>query len=45
MSDKFDRFLELVEEYELLRLQEESLREFLEEEPDAYTEEDPGRVR
>jgi len=45
VSDEFDRFLELVEEYELLQLQEESLREFLEEEPDVYTGEDPGRVR
>ncbi len=40
ISDEFDRFLELIEEYGLLKLQEESLGEFLEEEPDVYTEED-----
>ncbi|MHA1593409.1 MAG: hypothetical protein ACTSXX_01575 [Candidatus Baldrarchaeia archaeon] len=40
ISDEFDRFLELIEEYGLLKLQEESLREFLEEEPNVYTEED-----
>jgi len=40
ISDEFDKFLELIEEYELLKLQENSLRDFLEDEPDVYTEED-----
>ncbi len=30
ISDEFDKFIEYLEEYALLRLQEESLREFLE---------------
>jgi len=30
ISDEFDKFMEYLEEYALLRLQEESLREFLE---------------
>lgn len=42
-SDEFDRFMEYLEEYGLLRLQEESLREFLEEEPDVYSEDDVKR--
>ncbi len=40
ISDEFDKFLELIEEYELLKLQENNLRDFLEDEPDVYTEED-----
>ncbi|MHA1595692.1 MAG: hypothetical protein ACTSXX_13315 [Candidatus Baldrarchaeia archaeon] len=40
ISDDFDKFVELLEEYGLLKLQEESLRKFLEEEPDVYTEGD-----
>ena len=40
ISDEFDKFMEYLEEYALLRLQEESLREFLEDEPDVYTEDD-----
>ena len=44
-SDEFDRFMEYLEEYGLLRLQEESLREFLEEEPDVYSEDDVNKVR
>ena len=43
VSDEFDKFIEYLEEYGLLRLQEESLREFLEDEPDVYTEEDIKR--
>ena len=43
VSDEFDKFMEYLEEYALLRLQEESLREFLEDEPDVYTEEDIKR--
>ncbi|MCE4617477.1 MAG: hypothetical protein F7C32_02715 [Desulfurococcales archaeon] len=43
ISDEFDKFIEYLEEYALLRLQEESLREFLEDEPDVYTEEDIKR--
>jgi len=43
ISDEFDKFLELIEEYELLKLQENSLRDFLEDEPDVYTEEDIKR--
>ena len=39
-SDEFDKFVEFLEEYGLLRIQEESLREFLEDEPDVYTEDD-----
>jgi len=31
---------ELLEKYSLLKLQEESLREFLESEPDLYSEKD-----
>lgn len=44
-SDEFDGFMEYLEEYGLLRLQEESLREFLEEEPDVYSEDDVNKVR
>ncbi len=40
VSDEFDKFVEFLEEYGLLRIQEESLREFLEDEPDVYTEDD-----
>ena len=40
ISDDFEKFMEFLEEYGFLKLQEESLREFLEEEPDVYTEED-----
>lgn len=40
VSDEFDKFMEFLEEYGLLRIQEESLREFLEDEPDVYTEDD-----
>ncbi len=43
ISDEFDKFMEYLEEYALLRLQEESLREFLEDEPDVYTEDDIKR--
>ncbi|MEB3764602.1 MAG: hypothetical protein GSR77_00315 [Desulfurococcales archaeon] len=43
ISDEFDKFMEYLEEYVLLRLQEESLREFLEDEPDVYTEDDIKR--
>jgi len=43
ISDEFDKFLELIEEYELLKLQENSLRDFLEDELDVYTEEDIKR--
>ncbi len=43
VSDEFDKFLEYLEEYALLRLQEESLREFLEDKPDVYTEDDIKR--
>jgi len=43
ISDEFDKFMEYLEEYVLLRLQEESLRDFLEDEPDVYTEEDVKR--
>ncbi len=43
VSDEFDKFMEYLEEYGLLRLQEESLREFLEDEPDVYTEDDIKR--
>jgi len=43
VSDEFDKFMEYLEEYALLRLQEESLRDFLEDEPDVYTEEDVKR--
>jgi len=34
---------ELLKEYSLLKLQEESLKEFLESEPDLYSEEDVER--
>ena len=34
---------DLLEEYGLLKLQEESLKEFLESEPDLYSEEDVKR--
>ena len=44
-SDEFDGFMEYLEEYGLLRLQEESHREFLEEEPDVYSEDDVNKVR
>ncbi len=43
ISDEFDKFMEYLEEYAFLRLQEESLREFLEDEPDVYTENDIKR--
>ena len=43
ISDEFDKFIEYLEEYALLRLQEESLRKFLEDEPDVYTESDIKR--
>ena len=43
ISDEFDKFMEYLEEYALLRLQEESLQEFLEDEPDVYTEDDIKR--
>jgi len=43
ISDEFDKFMEYLEEYALLRLQEESLREFLEDEPDVYAENDIKR--
>ncbi len=43
ISDEFDKFMEYLEEYALLRLQEENLREFLEDEPDVYTEDDIKR--
>ena len=43
ISDEFDKFIEYLEEYMLLRLQEESLREFLEDEPSVYTEDDIKR--
>ena len=43
ISDEFDKFIEYLEEYALLRLQEESLREFLKDEPDAYSEDDIKR--
>ena len=43
VSDEFDKFMELLEQYALLRLQEDSLREFLEDEPDVYTEDDIKR--
>lgn len=43
ISDEFDKFIEYLEEYALLRLQEESLRKFLEDEPDVYTEDDIKR--
>ena len=43
ISDEFDKFMEYLEEYALLRLQEDSLREFLEDEPDVYTEDDIKR--
>ena len=43
LSDEFDKFLEYLEEYEFLRVQEESLRDFLEEEPDVYSENDVKR--
>ncbi|MEB3779041.1 MAG: hypothetical protein GSR85_02245 [Desulfurococcales archaeon] len=43
ISDEFDKFMEYLEEYVLLRLQEDSLREFLEDEPDVYTEDDIKR--
>jgi len=43
VSDEFDKFMEYLEEYGLLRLQEEHLREFLEDEPDVYTEDDIKR--
>lgn len=43
VSDESDKFMEYLEEYALLRLQEESLREFLEDEPDVYTEDDIKR--
>jgi len=44
ISDEFDKFIEYLEEYGLLRIQEESLRDFLEDEPDVYTEEDIKRI-
>ncbi len=40
ISDEFDKFIEYLEEYALLSLQEESLREFLEDQPNVYTEND-----
>jgi len=40
ISDDFEKFMEFLEEYGFLKLQEEPLREFLEEELDVYTEED-----
>ena len=40
ISDEFDKFIEYLEEYGFLRLQEEGLRDFLEEEPDVYREGD-----
>ncbi len=43
VSDEFDKFIEYLEQYALLRLQEESFREFLEDEPDVYTEDDIKR--
>jgi len=43
ISDEFDKLIEYLEEYALLRLQEESLRKFLEDEPDVYTEDDIKR--
>ncbi|MCE4623630.1 MAG: hypothetical protein F7B11_02645 [Caldisphaeraceae archaeon] len=38
ISDEIDKFIEYLEEYSLLHLQEESFQEFLEDEPDAYAE-------
>ncbi len=35
-SDEFDKFIEHPREYGLLCLQEEGLREFLEDDPDIY---------
>ena len=35
--------MDILEEYGLLKLQEESLKEFLEPEPDLYSEEDVKR--
>ena len=43
ISDEFDKFIEYLEGYALLRLQEESLHEFLGDEPDVYTEDDIKR--
>jgi len=43
ISDDFDKFVEYLEEYALLRVQEESLRDFLEDEPDVYAEDDVKR--
>ena len=43
ISDGFDKLIEYLEGYALLRLQEESLREFLEDEPDVYTEDNIKR--
>jgi len=37
VSDEFDKFIDYIEEYELLRIEEESLREFLEDEPNDYS--------
>ena len=39
ISDEFDKFMKYLEEYGLLRLQEDSLRDFLEDEPNVYREE------
>lgn len=36
ISDELDKFMEYLGEYGLLCLQEESLREFLEDDPDIY---------
>ena len=43
VSDEFDKFIDYVEEYGLLRLEEESLREFLEDEPNDYSLKDIKR--
>lgn len=37
VSDEFDKFMDYLEEYVLLRLQERSLQELLEDKPDVYT--------
>ncbi len=42
-SDEFEKIMELIEEHGFLKLQEDSLREFLEEEPDVYTKKDVKR--
>ena len=43
VSDEFDKFIDYIEEYELLRIEEESLREFLEDEPNDYSLKDIKR--